>query len=219
MTMWYEQVLAGTYDNHVLPFLWMKGEDRGTIRVYLEQIAAADIHEVCLESRPHPDFCGAGWWADVAFVIEECKRLGMKIWLLDDAHFPTGYANGALAGADADPALKKTVLTHRTLDVVGPVPGMRIALANPLDETEALYGAVALRGGAVLDVAFERRGDALVFDAPAGLTQVTLLFTSTKTGFRDEYINMVSSDSCRTLIDAVSWRRPTLKEMPKFRPS
>lgn len=49
------------YDNHVLPFLWLKGEARETITEYLEQIAGADIHEVCLESRTHPEFCRDGW--------------------------------------------------------------------------------------------------------------------------------------------------------------
>lgn len=44
------------YDNHVLPFLWLKGETRETIAEYLEQIAGADIREVCLESRTHPSF-------------------------------------------------------------------------------------------------------------------------------------------------------------------
>ena len=56
MAAYFEQVLGGTYDNHVLPFLWLKGEARKTITEYLEQIAGADIREVCLESRTHPDF-------------------------------------------------------------------------------------------------------------------------------------------------------------------
>lgn len=89
MTAYYQQVLEGTYDNHVLPFLWMKGESHKTIAEYLEKIAGADIHEVCLESRPHPVFCGEGWWRDLRFVIDECKQLGLKLWILDDAHFPT----------------------------------------------------------------------------------------------------------------------------------
>jgi len=58
MAAYFEQVLGGTYDNHVLPFLWLKGEARETITEYLEQIAGADIREVCLESRTHPDFLG-----------------------------------------------------------------------------------------------------------------------------------------------------------------
>ena len=121
------------YDNHVLPFLWLKGEARETIVEYLEQIAGADIREVCLESRTHPEFCRDGWWSDLRFIIGECKRLGLKIWLLDDAHFPTGYANGALAGEDVDPALKKTMLKHRTVTVVGPQPSTVIKLGNLMD--------------------------------------------------------------------------------------
>lgn len=203
MTASYQQVLLGTYDNHVLPFLWMRGEDYATIREYLEKIAGADIREVCLESRPHPDFCGKGWFDDLRFIIAECKRLGLRIWILDDSHFPTGYANGALEGEDVDPALKKTVLVRRTVDVAGPMPGMKIDLANFFDPTERFVGAVAMRGGEALDVAFVHEGDTLAFDAPAGPMRVTLLFTSKKTGYRDEYINMVSSASCRALVDAV----------------
>ena len=78
MAAYFEQVLGGTYDNHVLPFLWLKGEAHETITEYLEQIAGADIHEVCLESRTHPDFCRDGWWSDLRFIIGECKRLGVK---------------------------------------------------------------------------------------------------------------------------------------------
>ena len=126
MAAYFEQVLGGTFDNHVLPFLWLKGEARETITEYLEQIAGADIREVCLESRTHPDFCHDGWWSDLRFIIDECKRLGLKIWLLDDAHFPTGYANGALVSDGVDPALKKTVLKHRTITVVGPQPSTTI---------------------------------------------------------------------------------------------
>lgn len=198
------------YDNHVLPFLWLKGEERETITEYLEQIARADIREVCLESRTHPEFCRDGWWGDLRFIIDECKRLGLKIWLLDDAHFPTGYANGAFAGENVDPALKKTVLKHRTVTVVGPQPSTVIKLGNLMDPTERFVGAATFdAAGAPLDLKItleQTDGDTparLRFDAPDGIATVELYVTSQKTGFRDEYINMVDADSCRVLIDAV----------------
>lgn len=210
MAAYFEQVLGGTYDNHVLPFLWLKGEARETITEYLEQIAGADIREVCLESRTHPDFCRDGWWSDLRFIIDECKRLGLKIWLLDDAHFPTGYANGALAGDGVDSALKKTVLKRRTVTVVGPQPSTTIKLGNLMDPTERYVGAAAFdAAGMPLDLALavEHADDGsparLRFDAPAGITTIELYVTSQKTGFRDEYINMVDAASCRVLIDAV----------------
>ena len=198
------------YDNHVLPFLWLKGEERETITEYLEQIARADIREVCLESRTHPEFCRDGWWADLRFIIGECKRLGLKIWLLDDAHFPTGYANGALAGENVDPALKKTVLKHRTVAAVGPQPSTVIKLGNLMDPTERFVGAAGFDAAGVpldLELSVEQAEDGtptrLRFDAPAGITTLELYVTSQKTGFRDEYINMVDADSCRMLINAV----------------
>lgn len=197
------------YDNHVLPFLWLKGETHETITEYLEQIAGADIREVCLESRTHPEFCRDGWWAGLRFIIGECKRLGLKIWLLDDAHFPTGYANGALAGENVDPALKKTVLKHRTVTVVGPQPSTVIKLDNLMDPTERFVGAATFdAAGAPLDLELSvEQADGtparLRFDAPDGIATVELYVTSQKTGFRDEYINMVDADSCRVLIDAV----------------
>lgn len=210
MATYFEQVLGGAYDNHVLPFLWLKGEAHETITEYLEQIAGADIREVCLESRTHPDYCRDGWWSDLHFIIGECKRLGLKILLLDDAHFPTGYANGALAGDGADPALKKTVLKHRAVTFVGPQPSTTIKLGNLMDPTERFVGAAAFdAAGTPLDLALAvEHGDdgapaRLRFDAPAGVTTIELYVTSQKTGFRDEYINMADGASCRMLIDAV----------------
>ena len=195
------------YDNHVLPFLWMKGEDHETIAEYLGAIAGADIREVCLESRPHPDFCGEGWWSDLGFIIEKCKELGLKIWILDDAHFPTGYANGAVK--EAAPELRKLVLTHRTIDVVGPTPQVSIALGNMFDATEEFYAVVFTQDGAPVDVEYrvvtgdDGRPTALVFDAPAGHTQACVLLTSRKTAYNPDYINMVDKASCDQLIAAV----------------
>lgn len=76
MAAHFEQVLGGTYDNHVLPFLWLKGEARETITEYLEQIAGADIREVCLESRTHPDFCRDGGGLTCALLSTSASAWG-----------------------------------------------------------------------------------------------------------------------------------------------
>lgn len=209
MPKFYQRVLAGSYENHVLPFLWQKGESHEVIADYLERIASCDIHEVCLESRTHPDFMGEGWWRDLDFIIERCRDLGLKIWLFDDAHFPTGCANGALGGLREDDLLRKTVLVHRTMDIVGPAPRMSVAITNPLNATERFYAAVGIEDGEPYEIAYDTVCDdggkpaRLVFDAPKGLTQLMLMFTSKKTGYRDEYINMVDKASCDQLIRAI----------------
>lgn len=147
----YRDVLDGAHDNHLLPFLWMKGEDRATITEYLENISGADIHEVCLESRTHPDFCGEGWWRDLRFVIGECRRLNMGIWILDDAHFPTGYANGSVA---EHPELAKLVLTHRTYDVAGPAQGLSVPLNDAMDPSWRFMGVAGLQEGTAVPVPY-----------------------------------------------------------------
>ena len=45
-------------ENHILPFLWMRGEDEQIIRLELAKIYKSGIRSVCLEARPHPDYAG-----------------------------------------------------------------------------------------------------------------------------------------------------------------
>ena len=86
----------GEGGNYIFPFFWQHGETEAILREYMKAIHKANIGAVCVESRPHPDFCGEQWWHDMDIILEEAKRYGMKVWILDDSHFPTGYANGAM---------------------------------------------------------------------------------------------------------------------------
>ena len=82
-----EKVINGEYDNHMMPFLWMHGEERNVIKDYLEKIAGCGMGAVCLESRPYEAFLEEPWWKDLEFITGECERLGMDVWILDDKHF------------------------------------------------------------------------------------------------------------------------------------
>ena len=48
------------------------------------------------ESRPHPDYLGSGWWEDMELLVQEAKRLGLKMWIIDDGSYPSGTANGLI---------------------------------------------------------------------------------------------------------------------------
>lgn len=113
------RVLSEKYDNHILPFLWMHGESKKTIHRYITKIADAGIGAVCLESRPHPEYLQDKWWYDVEIVLDECRQRGMKVWMFDDQHFPTGYAGGALEKPE-NLHLKKLFLAETQLDFSGP---------------------------------------------------------------------------------------------------
>ena len=106
------QLLAGNADNHMLPFFWQHGEDEATLRQYMAAIHGANCHAVCVESRPHPDFAGEKWWRDMDIILDEARKRNMKVWILDDSHFPTGYANGALKDS-AEKLCKQNVFMTR----------------------------------------------------------------------------------------------------------
>ena len=101
----------------IFPFLWMRGEDESLLRREIEKIATCGIRAICVEARPHDDFCGRGWWHDMDIVLEEAKKRDLRIWILDDKHFPTGYANGLIE--TKYPERRKQYLACTVADVFG----------------------------------------------------------------------------------------------------
>lgn len=71
-----------------------------------------------MESRPHPDFLGPKWWEDLDVIMDEARKRDMKVWILDDSHFPTGYANGKIK--KDYPNLQKLFLKIHQQDFAGP---------------------------------------------------------------------------------------------------
>ena len=134
--------------NYIFPFFWQHGEDEATLREYMKVIDEANIKAVCVESRPHPDFAGPKWWEDMDIILEEARKRNMKVWILDDAHFPTGMANGKMADADAE--LCKLYINYRHMDICGPIPSVTLDInaaaryiPSPFDmgrESNPLFG-------------------------------------------------------------------------------
>ncbi len=135
-----DDVLQGTSENHIAPFLWVHGEDHDAYRETILAMHEAGIGALCIEARPHPDFNGPGWFSDIAFIIDLCRSLGMKVWLLDDSHFPTGFANGEVA--KHHPERRKRYLRLQTFDVMGPLKHSQLNLSYALMDPEAKVFAV-----------------------------------------------------------------------------
>lgn len=112
-------VLMGREGNSIMPFFWQHGETQGTLEEYMERIRECGCGGVCVEARPHPEFGKDGWWEDVGFIVNKAKRDGMEVWILDDSHFPTGFANGLVK--EKYPQFLKTYLDLRRFDVAGPL--------------------------------------------------------------------------------------------------
>ncbi|HRX58185.1 MAG TPA: hypothetical protein P5075_05370 [Eubacteriales bacterium] len=215
-----DKLLSGDMPSHLFPFFWQHGEDEATLRKYVGIMQQAHCGGFCIESRPHPDFCGSGWWRDLRIILGEAKRRGMRVWILDDSHFPTGYANGALK--KADPSLCKQSIVYRELCYRGGKKAIRFPLARlshpPKYKTPRFSRMMTLLAGRqrhfrddhVLGLtAYGPDGEVIDLTGksgwikPAGTWRVAALALSRNCGARRNYINLLSHDSCRALIDAV----------------
>lgn len=222
-------LVHGGGGNYILPFFWQHGETEAVLREYMGAIQACGIGAVCVEARPHPDFVGPRWWADMDIILDEARKRGMKVWILDDAHFPTGQAAGALR--TADPELCKQYLMTECADVCGPLPEATLHVADiartvpsPFDAPtfppnpapprvfadDALLAVVASRlvegnrvDDALLDLTAQVIDGQLRWDVPEGMWRIFVLYTTRNGGGRTDYINMLDESSCRVQIDAV----------------
>ncbi|MEG7600195.1 glycoside hydrolase, partial [Listeria monocytogenes] len=90
-----KEVLENKQENYIFPLFWISGEeDEYLLREYMGKIYETGIRAVCVESRIHTDFMGEKWWRDMDVIMDEARKRRMKVWVIDDVHFPTGSANG-----------------------------------------------------------------------------------------------------------------------------
>lgn len=203
-------ILQGKESSHILPFLWMKGESNDIIKEELDRIEECGIREICLESRPHPDFCGPGWWENLDFVIPEAKKRGMKVWILDDDKFPTGHANG---GFERQPDKKKWYLAERHMDICGPCKNNAVLVENFLYPDGKLLGilavpkpdgdTLAISSEGMINLTENYENGFVFFSLPEGRYRLFILFTTQNGGGREDYMNLIDCDSVRVLIDEV----------------
>ncbi len=197
--------------SYILPFLWLHGEPREKLLSEIDAIEKSGIREFCLESRTYEAFCRDPWWEDFAFLLQEAKRRGLYVWLLDDKHFPTGYANGAIG--EKYPALKKKNVRIAALDVAGPIKGAAFLAGRFDPDKETLVSVSAFRrtgyeeqaDGATGVLLTDRISDGLVFwDVPEGVWRIYFII-KTRNGppAFAEYIDMCSPESCKVMLSEI----------------
>jgi hypothetical protein len=125
----------------VCPLLWQHGEPAEVLREELRQMHSVGIRQCILESRPHPDYLGKGWWESLDAILDEAGRLGMKVWFFDDCTYPSGFAGGRVR--DRHPHLLKVYLAERTIDARGPLRGASFRIQPWLQPDASIVGAVA----------------------------------------------------------------------------
>lgn len=228
-----EKLIQNKGNNYIMPFFWQHGEDEITLRKYMEVIYDSNIRSVCVESRPHPDFCGAKWWTDMDIILDEARKRNMKVWILDDSHFPTGYANGALDDAPAElcrqnvfchikelpyqagmvKVLMKNYKKPPKIKNMALKPTVRFLVtlgkSSRVFDDDCQLSVIAVPVGEELnkkdfiELSSYINNGVLEWEKPIGEWKVYIVGLSRNLGAHRTYINMMDKASCRMLIDAV----------------
>ncbi|MFD0693383.1 glycosyl transferase family 2 [Paenibacillus sp. GCM10027628] len=204
------EVLEGKHGNYIMPLVWQRGESEAVIREELTRIDEAGIKAFVVESRPHPDCLGPGWWADLDIIMDEARKRNMRVWAFDDDHFPTGHANGRLKEAPAE--LRRMFIAERHIDAMGPAKDASFLLSPWLAAGESLIAVIAAKRsgnngeltGELIDVSAQVQDHVLYWEIPEGLWRIFVI-VRTQVGpdekYKD-YVNPLVAESVRVLIDA-----------------
>ncbi len=206
-----QAILNGHTDHYTAPFLWLHNEDDRYILEELERIYACGIRAVCLESRTHEEFCREDWWSDCRLIMEFCREHDMKVWILDDKHFPSGYGNGIY---EKQPELVQWNIVARRMDVVGPVhEGAVYATEWASAPGEEILGVFACRhipnsatlAGDILELSANLSDGYVYFDLPEGMWRIVFLVKTRQglNGMYRRYSDKLSYESTRAYIDEV----------------
>ena len=210
--------------NRLFPFFWQHGEKEEILVEYVEKIHQSGMQGLCVESRPHPDFVSKKWWMDLEIIIRECQKRGMTIWILDDAHFPTGYANGKIK--EKYPKYLKQYLGMRRFDVVGPMVGARIDASQltgrPWESKQSeiieIIGVFLARrhsgynevgdpidSDSLVDITDCFKNDTVYLDIPTGHWSIFVIFSTHEGGEEStkDYLNPLVKEATKVLVDEV----------------
>ena len=209
--------INNTYDNYMLPFVWLHGESKQRVKEEILAVKNSGVSAFCAESRPYEKFCRDEWWDDFRFILETARELDMKVWLLDDRHFPTGYANGYLESEERAHLRKVNIRIERS-EVAGPRRKVKILtnkwIKNEKDEQIISVHAYrhtdsreTLDYESAIDLTPTLNDGAVYWDVPEGVWRICVCIrtgTTYEEGHRyNYYIDMLREESCRAMIDAI----------------
>ena len=205
-----QDVLNSSEDNYIFPFVWPPEGARENIITEIQKVYESGCRALCVEARPYEGFGEESWWHDVGMILEEAKKRDMKVWILDDKHFPTGYANGWIE--KKHPELRRHYLREHHVDVMGPQKDLSV-LVPPCYEGEQILSVCAWRRsgkgqelcGEPVALTYRDGCDFVYFDVPEGCWRIFVVYDTPIGGPHDHkwYIDMLNPESVRVLIDAV----------------
>lgn len=203
-----KDILSNREENFLMPFFWQHGDHTDKLPDQIERIYNSGCRAICIESRPHPEFVKDGWWRDMDIILKEAKKREMKIWVLDDKRFPTGYAAGLIE--KKYPHLRQWEIIEQHVDLVGPKKYCSVITPDE-NEENIIIGAYAYKryidedekcGFQAIDLKDNIKNGFLYWDVPEGVWRI-FFYCKTRSGANRYYIDMLNSESVHALIEAV----------------
>ena len=203
-------------DRHVLnPLFWQRADGEDAIRNEMEKMKACGINDCILEARPHPEYLRDGWWRDLKYILDQARRLDMKIWIFDDGDYPSGTANGEVAQKYPEHTKKYWVENH--MDASGPLPHAHFLVEDWLGQGETLYRVLAARrtdrgerieSASLMDLTDRVEGGRLYWPVPEGEWRVFVIKVSPhgQEAHTRNYVDPLSRESVGKYIELVHER-------------
>ena len=209
-------VIKYKINNSIFPFLWLHHESKEKLKRTIDSIDNSGIKGFCIESRPHPDFLGKTWWEDLDFIFEQAEKRKMKVWILDDSHFPTGYVAGRVPQK-----LQKKFLYIKQLDYAGPVQNAKVLLKYvnptgvfaPKKDTDKILKVLIAKKTAdnqidsdtITDITDKLADNILTLDLPSGQSRIFVLVQTYDGGEKEteQYLNPLVKEATEVLVNEV----------------
>ena len=133
----------GEFASHVI-WGWEGPMDIKTIRHDLDSIKAKGFRSVIFEAgyRLPYEYLSEGWFKGIRTGVLEAKKRGLKVWIIDEGKYPSGFAGGKFTRERPDLRMKAVVA----------VDTIRVAAGQHLERFEvtprALSAVAVSRSGA-----------------------------------------------------------------------
>ena len=170
----------------------------------LDQFAANGIFVINHSpGRGDPKYLSPEHMAQVKFVVQEAKKRGIKVWLQDEADYPSGFAGGKISEEYPQLAMQALDADIR----INVMPGQTLTMPTPPDTLAAL--AVYQSTGTIENVKIDSSGIKWRAPVPAAggaphpweLILIRHMFRSSPTRMSNRADGTRAKDSQYSLID------------------
>ena len=99
------------FASHVI-WGWEGKMDKKTIQKDLDSIKSKGFRSVIFEAGYHLpyEYLSDGWFKGIRTAVQEAKKRGLKVWLIDEGKYPSGFAGGKFSKERPDLRMQAIVV-------------------------------------------------------------------------------------------------------------